>query len=74
MKQTRRHSLYESLTNVILGGIISVLLTQYVVAPIFHARGRFTVSLGITAMFAIASFARAYWVRRVFEAIRESFS
>jgi hypothetical protein len=68
MKQSRRMSLVEAVANVALGYIIAVG-TQLLVFPLF----RLDVSIGdnllIGGLFTIASIARSFLLRRMFERI-----
>lgn len=65
MNQTRTASLIEALINVVIGFVVSLIITALVLPAYGHA-----VTLGeniqITAIFTVASIARAYAVRRWF--------
>lgn len=69
MRQLRRMSLAESLTNVAVGYGIAVT-TQIAVFPLFGLHVSLSDNLAIGALFTIISVIRSYAVRRVFEAIR----
>jgi hypothetical protein len=69
MKQTRRMSLIEAITNVLLGFGVAVL-TQIIVFPLFGLEVSLGENLAIGGLFTLASIARSYALRRVFEAIR----
>ena len=68
-KQTRRMSLIEAITNVAVGFLVA-LLTQLIVFPLFGLRVSLGNNLAIGGLFTVASVARSYALRRVFEAIR----
>ena len=69
MKQSRRMSLVEAVTNVVVGFAVA-LLTQIIVFPLFDLEVTLGENLAIGALFTIASLCRAYVLRRLFEAIR----
>lgn len=69
MKQSRRMSLIESLTNVSVGYAVAVL-AQLAVFPIFGLRASLSDNLAIAAIFTGISIGRSYAIRRAFEAIR----
>ena len=65
MKQSKRDSILESMTNVFLGLIISFVL-QLVLYPILEIPVTINQNLIITFVFFIASFLRGYLIRRFF--------
>jgi hypothetical protein len=69
MKQSRRMSLIEAIANVAIGYAVA-LLTQIIVFPLLGLQVSLGENLAIGALFTIASIARSYALRRVFEAIR----
>ena len=69
MKQSRRMSLVEALSNVLVGYGVAVA-TQIAVFPLFGLDVRLSVNLTIGAIFTVVSIVRSYVLRRVFEAIR----
>ena len=69
MKQSRTMSLVEAATNVAVGYAIAVA-TQLVVFPLFGFAVAYRDHLLIGAVFTIASIARSYALRRLFESIR----
>ena len=69
MKQSKRMSLVESLTNVAVGYGLAVMV-QILVFPWFDLPVRLVDSLMIGAVFTVVSIARSYVLRRVFEALR----
>ena len=64
--QSRRQSLIEAITNVVVGYALAVL-TQIVVFPWFGLQIPFRDNLMIGAMFVIISLLRSYALRRLFE-------
>ncbi len=66
--QTKKHSLLESLTNVIVGLLMS-FLTQLVIYPILNIEVSLNQNIIITAVFFIISFVRGYVIRRIFNKI-----
>ena len=62
-------SLVEAITNVLLGFGVA-LLTQIIVFPLFGFEVTPGENLAIGGLFTLASIARSYALRRVFEAIR----
>ena len=69
MRQSRRMSLLESLTNVAIGYGVAVA-TQIAVFPLFGLEVSLYDNLAIGGLFTLVSIARSYAVRRLFEAIR----
>jgi hypothetical protein len=69
LKQTRLMSLVEAVANVVVGYGVAVL-TQLIVFPWFGLPARLSDALAIGAVFTIVSVARAYLLRRLFEALR----
>ena len=65
MKQSKRDSILESITNVVLGLIISFVL-QLVLYPILDIPVTINQNLIITFVFFVASFLRGYLIRRFF--------
>jgi hypothetical protein len=68
-KQSRRMSLVEAITNVVVGFGVA-LLTQIIVFPLLDLAVSLGENLAIGGLFTLASIARSYALRRVFEAIR----
>ncbi|WP_425537354.1 DUF7220 family protein [Phaeobacter gallaeciensis] len=64
--QSRRQSLIEAITNVVVGYALAVL-TQIVVFPWFGLQIPFRDNLAIGALFVIISLLRSYALRRIFE-------
>lgn len=69
MRQSRRMSLIESITNVIVGYGLAVT-TQVVVFPLFGLEVTLAQNLLIGTLFTGISVARSYALRRIFEAMR----
>lgn len=69
MKQSRRMSLVEALTNVAVGYGIAVM-AQMAIFPLFGLHATLAQNLTMGAVFTVVSIARSYVLRRVFEAIR----
>ena len=68
-KQSRRMSLVEAITNVLVGYGLAVL-TQILVFPMFGLQPSLSENLAIGAAFTAISLARSYVLRRTFEALR----
>ena len=66
MPQSRRLSLLEALTNVVVGYALAVL-TQMIVFPWFGLTASLQDNLAIGAAFVGVSLIRSYALRRVFE-------
>lgn len=69
MKQPRLVSLIESVANVIVGYGVAVV-TQILVFPAFGLYTTLAQNLKMGAVFTVASIARSYALRRLFEAKR----
>ncbi len=67
MNQSRLSSLIESVINVSIGFVVSVLLTAWLLPAYGHAVS-WAENLQITAVFTVASIARSYALRRWFNA------
>ena len=68
--QSRRMSMIEAVTNVLVGYGVAVL-AQLAVFPLFGIAVSLGDNLAIGAAFTVISLARSYAVRRLFNAIRE---
>ncbi|EME71013.1 hypothetical protein H261_05489 [Paramagnetospirillum caucaseum] len=66
MRQSRRMSLTEAITNVVIGYILAVA-TQVAVFPLFGIRIAISDDLLIGLMFLVVSLVRSYVLRRAFE-------
>lgn len=71
--QTKKHSLIESITNVLSGLLISWLAWHLIISPIFKIYPNNTDIVLISVIFTILSIIRSYFIRRIFNhALRES--
>ena len=69
--QSRRMSLIEAATNVVVGYGVAVL-AQIAAFPLFGIAASLTDNLMIGLVFTGVSLARSYALRRIFNAIREA--
>lgn len=69
MSQSKRHSLLESLTNIVVGLATSFLI-QLVIYPAMNIKVSVNQNITITIVFFLVSFARGYIIRRVFNKIK----
>ena len=69
MKQSKKHSLIESVTNVVVGLVISFLI-QLIIYPALNIKVSINQNLFITMVFFLASFFRGYVIRRIFNNIK----
>ena len=65
MKQTKRQSLIETITNTAIGFVVSLLAT-FIVLPLFGIDSTPTKNVGVTLCFTVISILRGYVVRRYF--------
>lgn len=63
--QSRRMSLLETCTSIAIGFVVSVVITA-VIMPMYGHDVTMAQNLQITAIFTVASVARGYLVRRMF--------
>lgn len=63
--QSKRGSMIESFVGTFIG-IITSILTQAIVYPLYGFEVTFSQNIGITAIFTIVSLVRGYLVRRMF--------
>ncbi|PZX36292.1 hypothetical protein LY56_03476 [Roseinatronobacter thiooxidans] len=68
MTQSRRMSLLEAITNVVVGYALAVV-TQIVVFPWFGLHPSIRDNLALSAVFVGMSLVRSYALRRLFEAV-----
>lgn len=66
MTQTKLESFIETMINVISGFIVSMIIWQYFVAPLYNIPVTLESNIGITAIFTITSIVRSYYWRRFF--------
>jgi len=65
MKQTKKHSMIESISQTLIGLLTSILI-QAIIYPLLNIPVTFSQNLIITAVFFITSILRGYFVRRIF--------
>jgi hypothetical protein len=65
--QTRLGSAVESCLNVASGFVLSMVMWQWVVAPLYGYEVTLSTNLGITTIFTGVSLIRGYLWRRLFE-------
>ena len=69
MKQSKRHSVIESIVNVMVGYGVAVL-SQIVIFPMFNIHIPLSDNLTIGLWFTGVSFGRSYFLRRIFTNLR----
>lgn len=67
--QTRTKSLLEQLANTGVGFVISLLVWEFIVKPVWGIQTKFIDNLNITFLFTVVSVARGYATRRIFNLI-----
>ena len=67
--QSLKHSWMEVLANTGSSFIISALLQQFVVTPLWHLHTTFSQNFGITVFFTFTSVIRSILFRRYFNAL-----
>ena len=65
MNQTKKQSLIESITQTIIGMIVSLCI-QLVIYDILNIKVTFAQNLIITFVFLVSSILRGYIIRRIF--------
>ena len=68
MKQSKLESLVEASLNTASGFIVSLLVWQWVVAPLFGLPVDWAMNFWITGIFTVVSILRSYIWRRLFNA------
>jgi ABC-type uncharacterized transport system permease subunit len=68
--QSKKYSVFESITNVVFGLIISFLI-QLWVYPFLNIKVTLNQNIFITIIFFIASFLRGYVIRRIFNNLQK---
>lgn len=68
MRQSKKHSVYESVANVI-AGLVTSFLIQLIIYPALNIPVTIGQNIFITFIFFTASFIRGYIIRRIFNAI-----
>lgn len=66
MRQSRRMSLVEAVTNVVVGYLLAVA-TQIAVFPLFGVHISMADDFAIGGIFALISLLRGFMLRRIFE-------
>ena len=66
MKQSKLESLVEASLNTASGFVVSLLVWQWLVAPIYGLPIDWGMNFGITIIFTVVSILRSYVWRRVF--------
>jgi hypothetical protein len=67
-KQSKKHSIYESITNVVVGLVMSFLI-QLILYPLLNIEVSLNQNIFITFVFFVVSFIRGYIIRRIFNKI-----
>lgn len=65
-QQSRMGSLFEQLLNVGSGFVVSCVLWELVIKPVWHLQTDFAQNIQITLIFTVASVVRGYLWRRFF--------
>ena len=63
--QTRKLSMIETATNQIIGILLCLLITHYLL-PLILVEGSWLSSIGITSIYVVQSLVRSYTLRRLF--------
>jgi hypothetical protein len=66
--QSKKHSIYESITNVVVGLVMSFII-QLILYPILNIEVSLNQNIFITFVFFVVSFIRGYVIRRIFNKI-----
>lgn len=66
MTQSKRMSALESVVNQVSGFVMSLLLWQYLIAPLYDIVPDWQQNFEITVIFTLFSIVRSYCVRRIF--------
>ena len=69
--QSSRQSMVETLAGTAIGFVVSVLLWEFVVKPVWHLETSLVSNLTITLLFTTVSIARSYVVRRFFNHVNK---
>ena len=69
MKQSKKHSAIESITQTVIGLVTSFII-QIILYPLLDIPVTFSQNLIITFVFFVASFLRGYVIRRYFNKIK----
>lgn len=66
MQQSKLESLCETCINIASGFIISLMVWQYIAAPLYNIPVTIEQNLGITGIFTVSAVLRGYCWRRFF--------
>jgi len=66
--QTKKHSVFESISNVVVGYLIA-LMSQLIIFPFFNIHIPLSSNLLIGFWFTLISLARSYVLRRVYNTL-----
>jgi len=69
MIQSKKHSHYEVVSNQAIGLIVGFLIVYYIF-PLMNALNQAELATASTIIFFIASYVRAYTIRRIFNGRR----
>lgn len=69
-KQSKKHSIFESIANTVIG-LVSSYLVQLMVFPLYGIKISHSTNIQITLIFFIISFTRSYVVRRAFNKLHK---
>ena len=72
MTQSRRLSLIESLAQTAAGFVISMLVWEFIIKPIWDIQTNLADNFVITLLFTVISIARTYLFRRVFNRLQRA--
>ena len=66
MTQSRAKSLIESVTNVVIGFVVSLVFWSVFIVPVYNLNVSFVQNIEITLWFTLLAIVRSYVVRRYF--------
>ena len=69
-KQSKKHSVFESIVNTIIG-LVSSYVVQLIVFPLYGIKISHSTNIQITLIFFIISFTRSYLIRRAFNKLHK---
>jgi len=64
--QSKLESAIETTTTVAIGFVVSMVVWQFIAAPLYNIPVTFSQNLGITAIFTVIALIRGYIIRRFF--------
>ena len=68
MKQTKLESLLEVNINIFIGWVVSMVITYYIISPVWGLSWSLLDSFAVTMVYTVAAIIRGYFVRRFFNA------